>query len=294
MNRKKLYRLYSEEGLARAPPPWPQAANRDPGADGASGPAEPAWSLDFVSDALDWGRRFRILAIVDDFTREALALVVDTSIGGRRLARELDALVARRGRPAVIVSDTSGVSARRPRISGAWASTRRDRRSPPSGPGRMSPCRSSARHRLTLAALTPKRAAASRCVAPSETAATTRVRRSTESAFDMPAGLPSGRQLESEPKSKGNPQFSQLGFRCNRLYLRDRARLRPAVGKLAGVSGCRPRRLGPGLILRFASVSIRNPPERRSKFPSIRAVGRKRCAIIPSATLATQSARGRN
>jgi putative transposase len=62
------------------------------------------WSLDFVSDALSWRRRFRILAIVDDFTREALALVVDTSISGRRLARELDALIAWRG-PAVIVSD---------------------------------------------------------------------------------------------------------------------------------------------------------------------------------------------
>jgi putative transposase len=63
------------------------------------------WSLDFVSDALGWGRRFRILAIVDDFTREALALVVDTSIGGRRLARELDIIVTRRGKPSVIVSD---------------------------------------------------------------------------------------------------------------------------------------------------------------------------------------------
>ena len=63
------------------------------------------WSLDFVADALAWGRRFRILAVVDDFTREALALVVDTSIGGRRLARELDALIARRGKPAIIVSD---------------------------------------------------------------------------------------------------------------------------------------------------------------------------------------------
>lgn len=63
------------------------------------------WSLDFVADALSWGRRFRILAIVDDFTREALALVVDTSIGGRRLARELESLIARRGRPKTIVSD---------------------------------------------------------------------------------------------------------------------------------------------------------------------------------------------
>ncbi len=63
------------------------------------------WSLDFVSDALAWGRRFRILAVVDDFTREALALVVDTSIGGPRLVRELDVLVASRGKPAMIVSD---------------------------------------------------------------------------------------------------------------------------------------------------------------------------------------------
>jgi putative transposase len=105
MNRKKLYRLYSEEGLAarrrrgrkRSTGTWAPLALPD-------GPNQ-RWSLDFVSDALDWGRRFRILAIVDDFTREALALVVDTSIGGRRLARELDAIVASRGKPAVIVSD---------------------------------------------------------------------------------------------------------------------------------------------------------------------------------------------
>ena len=54
---------------------------------------------------LSWGGRFRVLAIVDDFTREALALVVDSSTGGRRVVRELDALIARRGRPAMIVSD---------------------------------------------------------------------------------------------------------------------------------------------------------------------------------------------
>jgi putative transposase len=54
---------------------------------------------------LSWGRRFRVLAAVDDFTREALALVVDSSIGGRRVVRELDALTARRGRPVMIVSD---------------------------------------------------------------------------------------------------------------------------------------------------------------------------------------------
>jgi putative transposase len=58
-----------------------------------------------VSDALVDGRRFRILAVVDDFTRECLALVADTSLSGVRVARELDAVIALRGRPAAIVSD---------------------------------------------------------------------------------------------------------------------------------------------------------------------------------------------
>lgn len=70
-------------------------------------PAGPSqrWSLDFVADALSWGRRFRLLSIVNDFTRETPAPVLDTSIGGQRLARKLDALIARHGRPATIASD---------------------------------------------------------------------------------------------------------------------------------------------------------------------------------------------
>src|SRR5213078_4803766 len=63
------------------------------------------WSLDFLSDTLADGRRFRILAIVDDFTRECLALVADTSLPGLRFARELDVVITRRGCPAIIVSD---------------------------------------------------------------------------------------------------------------------------------------------------------------------------------------------
>lgn len=54
---------------------------------------------------LAWGRRFRVLAVVDDFTRECLALVVDSSIPGSRVVRGPDALIARRGRPLMIVSD---------------------------------------------------------------------------------------------------------------------------------------------------------------------------------------------
>ena len=63
------------------------------------------WSLDFVSDALNNGRRFRVLAVVDDFTRECLALVIDTSLSGVRVGRELDQISELRGRPAIIVSD---------------------------------------------------------------------------------------------------------------------------------------------------------------------------------------------
>ena len=62
------------------------------------------WSLDFVSDGLSDGRRFRVLAVVDDFTRECLCLVADTSLSGKRVARELDAIIAIRGRPSMIVS----------------------------------------------------------------------------------------------------------------------------------------------------------------------------------------------
>ena len=106
INHKRLFRLYREEKLAvrrrggrkraigtRAPMLVPMAPND-------------RWSLDFVSDQFLHGRRFRILAVVDDCTRECLALVADTSISGRRVARELDDIIRRRGRrPDTIVSD---------------------------------------------------------------------------------------------------------------------------------------------------------------------------------------------
>ena len=104
-NHKKVYRIYTEEGLSvrrrrgrkravgtRAPMLVPTGANQ-------------RWSLDFVSDALSDGRRFRTLNIVDDFAREALAIVVDTSTSGVRVARELSRLIEHRGKPDMIVSD---------------------------------------------------------------------------------------------------------------------------------------------------------------------------------------------
>jgi putative transposase len=105
LNRKKLYRLYREERLTvrkrggrkralgtRAPMTIPQGRNL-------------RWSLDFVADTLMRGRRFRILAVVDDFTRECLGLVVDTSLTGLRVIRELDRIAEVRGYPAMMVSD---------------------------------------------------------------------------------------------------------------------------------------------------------------------------------------------
>jgi putative transposase len=105
INRKKTQRLYREEGLtvrrrkgrkravgARMPPPVLAHPNQ-------------RWSLDFVHDQLVTGRRFRVLNIVDDVTRECLAAVPDTSISGKRVVRELTDLIAMRGKPGMIVSD---------------------------------------------------------------------------------------------------------------------------------------------------------------------------------------------
>lgn len=105
VNHKKLRRLYREERLqvrrrggrkralgTRAPLALPQGPNQ-------------RWSLDFLSDTLTDSRRFRILTVVDDFTRECLTLIADTSLSGVRVGRELDAVIARRGKPSSIVSD---------------------------------------------------------------------------------------------------------------------------------------------------------------------------------------------
>lgn len=105
LNHKKLFRVYREEGLAvrrrqsrkralgtRRPILVPDRANR-------------RWSLDFVSDALSDGQRFRVLCVVDDCTREALATIVDRSLSGVWMTRELDTVIRQRGKPLSIVSD---------------------------------------------------------------------------------------------------------------------------------------------------------------------------------------------
>jgi putative transposase len=94
-----IYRLYREEGLTVRK----RRARRRRGVAGADPNAR--WSVDFGHNQLACGRRLRILNIVDDVTRECLAAIPDTSIPGRRVARELTALIKRRGRPGMIVSD---------------------------------------------------------------------------------------------------------------------------------------------------------------------------------------------
>jgi putative transposase len=105
VNRKRTYRLYREAGLAvrrrkrkrigpfeRKPLPKPAAANQ-------------SWSMDFVSDGLADGRRLRCLAIVDDCTRECVAIEVDTSITGSRVKAVLERLADLRGLPRSITVD---------------------------------------------------------------------------------------------------------------------------------------------------------------------------------------------
>jgi putative transposase len=67
--------------------------------------ANARWSIDFVQDQCADGRRFRILNVIDDVTKESLAAVVDTSISGQGVAREQTALITRRGKPGVIGLD---------------------------------------------------------------------------------------------------------------------------------------------------------------------------------------------
>ena len=67
--------------------------------------AHERWSLDFIIDACTDGRRFRVVAVVDDFTWECMALIADMSLAGARVVRELDTLIGRRGGPKTNVSD---------------------------------------------------------------------------------------------------------------------------------------------------------------------------------------------
>ena len=105
VNHKRVYRIYREEQLAVRKRSSKRARTR---------PRQPLtvcdrpaqrWSMDFMSDATSDGRVLRILNIVDDFTRECLAICVDSSIPGARVVRTLERLAGARGLPEIIVTD---------------------------------------------------------------------------------------------------------------------------------------------------------------------------------------------
>ena len=104
VNHKRVYRIYREAGLClkrkkrkhcvRSGVPQVQltAANQE-------------WAMDFAHDVLAAGRSIRVLSIVDAFTRECLALEVDTGFASRRVTRVLDQIIAERGKPLAIRCD---------------------------------------------------------------------------------------------------------------------------------------------------------------------------------------------
>lgn len=104
INKKRTYRIYIEEGLQvrtkkrkkllrpRQPLEVPSAVNQ-------------RWSMDFVSDQLSHGRRFRVLNVVDDFSREMVGQLVSVSITGYQVARFLDQIFEERSKPVKIICD---------------------------------------------------------------------------------------------------------------------------------------------------------------------------------------------
>jgi putative transposase len=104
VNHKRLWRVYREAGLcvkrkkrkrlvrAGCPATVLSRANQE-------------WALDFVHDVLGTGQRVRVLSVLDAYTRECLALEVDTSFASRRVTRVLERLIAERGRPESLRCD---------------------------------------------------------------------------------------------------------------------------------------------------------------------------------------------
>jgi putative transposase len=119
-NKKRTYRLYREEGLSvrtkkrkkrashlRVVPALPTAPNE-------------RWSMDFVADSLDSGKRFRALTVVDVFTRECLAIEADFGLNGRKVSRALDAVAATRAYPKTITVDNGTEFYSKEMDSWAW------------------------------------------------------------------------------------------------------------------------------------------------------------------------------
>ncbi len=121
VNKKRVYRLYCEEGLqlgARRPRRHVTAASRQPP---RAKPRAPnvAWSIDFVSDQTAKGQRFRALTVVDVFTRECLAIEPSKSLRSADVVQVLSRIVTERGTPKRIHCDNGSEFA--DRLADLWA-----------------------------------------------------------------------------------------------------------------------------------------------------------------------------
>ena len=108
MNTKRVYRLYREEGLQiQRVKRLKRAAHVRVPLSGATRPNQ-RWSMDFVSDRLADGRWFRILTVIDQYTRECLCAYADRSQTGEKVVERMKHLVATRGVPESITTDNGG------------------------------------------------------------------------------------------------------------------------------------------------------------------------------------------
>jgi putative transposase len=105
VNAKRIYRLYTEEGLIVRTKRRKQRVQRQRVAQGSAVRPNQKWSMDFVAQRLADGRWIRVLTVVDQFTRECLALFADVSLSGEKVAMALDKIVADRGAPESITVD---------------------------------------------------------------------------------------------------------------------------------------------------------------------------------------------
>jgi len=118
-NHKRVWRLYSQAGLSVRKRRRKRIAPAERVVRPVATAPNQSWSMDFVSDGLAYGRRFRCLNIVDDYTRECLAIEVDTSLPGLRVAQVLQRLAELRGLPKSITVDNGPEFAGR--ALDAWA-----------------------------------------------------------------------------------------------------------------------------------------------------------------------------
>ena len=105
VNAKRIYRLYTEEGLTVRTKQRKKTASHQRVPQGVATAPNQRWSMDFVSDRLADGRWFRVLTVVDQFTRECLLLLADSALSGEKVAAALEGVVGERGAPKSITVD---------------------------------------------------------------------------------------------------------------------------------------------------------------------------------------------